>query len=84
MLFNFYTAVTSGWTVGRVAAAALACAGDDDCDTFSGAVMALAVLIGFFCVVFTFFCVIMFCDQLNMIMGNTSTIDRKMARRAAR
>ena len=84
MLFNFYTALASGWTVVRVAIAAVECGNDSDCDTFGGMLMALTVMVGFLCIMFTFFCLIMFCDQLKMILDNTSTIDRKMARRAAK
>ena len=34
------------------------------------------------CGLFTLFTAIMFCDQLRMIMEDTSTIDRMQARRA--
>ena len=62
LLFNFYTMVTSGWTLVRVAIAAFSCQKDDNCDTFNTIVTGLTVLVLLQCCVFTLFCAVMFCD----------------------
>ena len=62
LLFNFYTMITAGWTLIRVAMVMLSCAGDDECHTFEGAFTVLSVLMLFTCGLFTLFCAVMFCD----------------------
>jgi len=76
LLFNFYTMITAGWTLVRVAIHVVSCAGDDECTTFGGGFIILTIIVLFLCGMFTLFCAIMFCDQLKMIMEDTSTIDR--------
>ena len=81
LLFNFYTMIAAAWTAVRVGIAMIKCTRDDACDTFSGIFIVFAVIMLFFCGLFTIFCAVMFCDQYRMIVQDTSTIDRKMAAR---
>ena len=41
----------------------------------------LTVVVLILTALFTLFCAIMFCDQVQMISQDTSTIDKKMAQR---
>jgi len=82
-LFNFYTMVTSAWTLIRVAIVAFQCKDDENCHTFDNGVTVLAVIVMIFCALFALFCAVMFCDQVNMIVTDTSTIDRMKARKDA-
>lgn len=84
LLFNFYTMVTSAWTVIRVGIAWYHCSDNDECDDFEGFMTVLAVIMLFMCGIFALFTCIMFADQLQMMIEDTSTIDRMQARRAAK
>lgn len=67
LLFNFYTMVTSLWTVIRVAIAWYDCSENDECDDFDeGYIKVLAIVMLVLCVFFALFTCIMFCDQLAM------------------
>jgi len=84
LLFNFYTMITSLWTVIRVGIAWYHCSDNDECDDFAGFMTVLAVIMLLMCGIFALFTCIMFADQLQMMIEDTSTIDRMQARRAAK
>ena len=84
ILFNFYTMVTAAWTLIRVSIAAGACMSNDQCTTFGGGLIVFVGIVLFMCGIFAIFCAIMFCDQVKLIMEDTSTIDRKQSAKASK
>jgi hypothetical protein len=84
VLFNFYTAIVTAWTVVGVLKNAFPCLDDINCKTFEEIppLGICTVLISFMCCMFFLFTTVMFCDQVKMIQENTSTIDKLQAKKS--
>ena len=78
LLFNFYTMLSSLFTVIAASVEAYECFGDqENCKTFTNlTINMIAIIIALISGLFMLFTVTMFVDQVQMIREETSTIDK--------
>jgi hypothetical protein len=78
LLFNFYTCLCAVWTTVRLIVACVQCYNSDQCTVFRNTIILIAIItLLLCCVTFAIFSLVMFWDQVNLIRGNTGTIDQK-------
>ena len=78
VLFNFYVCICALWTVIRIIIGFVMCFRADDCTIFRRSWgMGIAIVAILVCGLFAIFTLVMFCDQLKLIIQDSSTIDEK-------
>lgn len=82
LLFNFYVFICSLWTSVRVLIGLLICYRHSECTHFKGpAGLGVTIAALIICILFALFTIVMFCDQVKLILEDTSTIDQKQMQR---
>ena len=82
LLFNFYVCICAIWTVVRLIIGFIGCARSEECKVFKFSwSMGLGIVAILVCALFALFTLVMFCDQLKLIITETSTIDQKQLQR---
>jgi len=83
LLFNFYTMLTSFYTIVRAVVEGIRCGtSKETCLTYFGVgISVLAIIIGILCLCFMIFTAVMLAEIINLKKEETGTIDRKQKKK---